>query len=231
MTAKFYKVGGCVRDSILGVPSKDVDYAVECSSYEEMKQAIIDRGGVIFLEQPLYNTIRAKLGGEAADFVLTRKDGNYSDGRRPDFVEPGTIYDDLSRRDFTMNAIAIDEDGNCIDPYNGREDINKKLIRCVGDPKDRFSEDSLRLLRALRFHITKGFNLNHDIEIAFCYKSSYVDMLDNVSAERIAEELKRCFEYNTLATLDFFNRNLYLQTKVFSKLKNAKIVLVPTLEY
>lgn len=230
---KRYRVGGFVRDTILGLKSKDIDYAVEAPSYAAMRQYVIDIGGEIKVEKEEFLTIRAIIEGEGGvDFVLCRKDGTYKeDGRRPDFVEIGTIYDDLARRDFTMNAIAIDEDGNYLDPHGGREDIAKKLIRCVGEPKDRFTEDSLRLLRAVRFHITKGFYLDYKIEGIIHEKSAYVDMLDNVSAERIADELKRCFEYSTPATLDFLNRNLYLQKKLFSRLKNAQIILVPKLEF
>src|SRR4051812_9903063 len=110
--AKIYLVGGAVRDKIMNITPKDLDYSIECESFDAMRQYIIDRGGTIFLETPQYFTIRAKvpeLG--AADFVLCRRDGMYKDNRRPETVEVGTIFDDLARRDFTMNAIAIDEQG------------------------------------------------------------------------------------------------------------------------
>ncbi len=101
---KIYLVGGSIRDQLLGLKSKDLDYAVEAGSYEEMRD-YIKENGKIFLETPEYLTIRAHLkNGEPADFVLCRKDGEYSDGRRPDKVTPGTLYDDLARRDFTVNA-------------------------------------------------------------------------------------------------------------------------------
>src|SRR5689334_19330699 len=98
---KLYKVGGYVRDQVLGLKSKDIDYAVEAESYDAMKNHLIEKGAKIYLEQPQYFTIRGKLNDEDADFVLCRKEGKYSDGRRPDTVEIGTIYDDLARRDFT----------------------------------------------------------------------------------------------------------------------------------
>ena len=232
MSVKFYKVGGAVRDQILGLKSKDLDFAVECSSYEEMRQAIIDRDGKIFLEQPQYLTIRAKLGDDvAADYVMARRDGTYThDGRRPDFVEPGTILDDLKRRDFTVNAIAIDEEGNYLDPHNGKEDIKDKIIRCVGDPKDRFREDSLRMLRAIRFSITKGFRIE-EATMRPLFDIDYIDLLNNISVERIAEELKRCFEHDTLATMDFLDQNEYLKRKLFSRFKNGQIWLMPVIEY
>ena len=134
---KMYKVGGFVRDQILGVKSKDVDYAVEASSFYDMERCIFEMGGEIFLSTPQFFTIRAKLNGEVADFVLCRKESQYSDGRHPDKVEVGTIYDDLARRDFTMNAIALCEDGTYIDPHNGIYDIVRCLIRWVGSPNDR----------------------------------------------------------------------------------------------
>src|SRR6478735_1674813 len=161
MKAKFYQVGGCVRDSLLGVESKDIDFSVEAPSYEAMREAVIERCGgnpeSIKVDKPEFATIRAidpKLGG--VDFVLCRKDGAYSDGRRPDSVEMGTLLDDLARRDFTVNAIARADDGSLIDPFNGQADLKLRLLRCVGGV-DRLREDSLRMLRAFRFAITKGF--------------------------------------------------------------------------
>jgi len=213
MTVKLYKVGGCVRDKFLGVQSKDIDYAVEAPSYEAMRDYVAERG-TIFLEKPEYLTIRGKINNEDVDFVLCRKDGSYSDGRRPDSVEAGTIYDDLARRDFTMNAIAEDEDGNLIDPYDGLSDIAGKTIKCVGKTEDRFNEDALRMLRAFRFAITKGFSL--DVEIADYF--SYWDELDkliSVSQERIREELQKCFEFNTLKTLHAFEQFNLLRDWIF----------------
>ena len=156
--AKFYEVGGAVRDEILNLPTNDLDYAVEAESYEAMREAVLERGGEIFLESPEYLTIRAKVPGIGpADFVLCRKDGAYSDGRHPDRVEPGTLLDDLARRDFTMNAMAVDiENGKLYDPHDGRKDMEAETIRCVGVAEERFEEDALRILRAIRFAITKG---------------------------------------------------------------------------
>jgi tRNA nucleotidyltransferase (CCA-adding enzyme) len=196
--AKFYLVGGAVRDKLLNIPSKDLDYACEAESYEAMRQAIIDRGGTIFLETPEYFTIRAKvpeLG--ASDFVLCRKESNYSDGRRPDKVEMGTLYDDLARRDFTVNAMAQGEDGNLIDPFGGYSDLLNNILRCVGNAYDRFNEDHLRLLRAVRFYVTKGFQL--DDEIKDCLNSmAIMKKLMHVSQDRIREEMHKMFKHNTV---------------------------------
>src|SRR4051812_36297006 len=114
MTVHLYEVGGHVRDSLLGIKSKDIDFAVEAESFMELFNWLNAQKFDIFLITEEYGTIRARFpkghvnAGLTADFVLCRKDGNYSDGRRPDSVSPGTIFDDLARRDFTVNAMARD---------------------------------------------------------------------------------------------------------------------------
>ncbi len=220
---KFYTVGGYVRDTIIGVPSKDIDYAVEAPSYEAMRDYIALRGK-IYQERPQFLTIRAKLNNEDCDYVLCRKEGHYTDGRRPDSVSIGTIYDDLARRDFTCNAIAINENGDYIDPHGGIEDIQDQKLRCVGNARERFSEDSLRLLRAIRFEVTK--NLELDDSIVKCLNDkTIVNLLDNVSIERIREELYKCFVYDTPATLTLLEEFDYLKNKIFT----SRIILVPTI--
>lgn len=226
MTVKYYLVGGAVRDEILGKKSKDLDYSCEAPSYEAMKQDILARGGTIFVESPQYLTIRAKMKGEAADFVLCRKDGSYYDGRRPDTVEVGTLYDDLARRDFTMNAIAKDENGELVDPFNGLQDIKDRTIRCVGKASDRLSEDALRMLRAIRFSITKSFAIDESI-VRFI--DSRHMLIVNVSEDRIRDELTKCFAHNTLETMRLFGRHEFmgLRDMVFT---TTKIWLKPTSE-
>lgn len=221
----FYKVGGCVRDEILGVQSKDIDYSVEAPSYAAMRDHIAKHGR-IYLEQEQFFTIRAKMNGIDADFVLCRKERDYSDGRRPDMVEIGTLDDDLARRDFTMNAIAQREDGSHYDPHDGITDIKRKMIRCVGVAEERFREDSLRTLRALRFAITKDFTL--DSEIKKCLNNvDLLDLLANVSEERVREELNKAFKHDTLKTLYMLNEYPYLQHRIFYK---TKLWLEPTLK-
>lgn len=210
---KIYKVGGSVRDAILGVQSKDIDYAIEAPSWEAMRD-YITKVGKIYLETPEYFTIRAKLPelGDA-DFVLCRKDGEYTDGRRPDTVQMGTIYDDLARRDFTMNAIAIETSTEeVLDPFNGMEDIQKKIIRCVGSAKKRITEDSLRMLRAIRFAVTKGFEIHEDID--WILKKDYY-LLKNVSEDRVREELLKAFKHDTLRTLKFLEQYSDLTKFIF----------------
>lgn len=236
---KMYEVGGCIRDEILGVRSKDIDFSVVLSPVDFPKEGTVVRmptpfevmvgnlkemGFKIFLETPEHLTVRAQFPGKGytvkhtdgffrpyederfrgltADFVLARKEGTYSDGRRPDSVEIGTLEDDLARRDFTMNAIAKDAQGNLIDPFDGVQDINDKVIRPVGSAFERLSEDALRAVRALRFSVTKGFRI--DPELIFAMETAAV--LDSISFkisdERINDELSKMFRFDTLGSLD-----------------------------
>jgi tRNA nucleotidyltransferase (CCA-adding enzyme) len=212
---EFYEVGGCVRDELLGVKSKDIDFTVVLEPVAgDPFRAMVNRlkmmGFEVFLESPEFLTVRAKFpktgslsarperGGMTADFVLARKESDYTDGRRPDKVEPGTLMDDLKRRDFTMNAIAKDKDGNLIDPFNGVQDIERRIIRAVGDPNERFTEDALRIVRALRFSVTKGFDIDHETEDAMWRLRHTVA---GVSAERVREELTKMFNADPMKTI------------------------------
>jgi len=223
---KIYMVGGCVRDEILGLKSNDIDYSVEAESYQEMKDYIISNAGEIFLETPEYVTIRARFGRDTADYVLCRKDGAYSDGRRPDNVEVGTLYDDLARRDFTMNAIAKDSEGNYIDPFDGMRDIEDRVIRCVGNATDRISEDWLRMLRAVRFSITKGFRIEGSIIKMFNDPYATSKLYETVSEERIREEIYKMFKADTRETIMFFG----LYPKMSYACFGGRIWLKPTTE-
>ena len=224
---KAYEVGGCVRDRIMGLRSKDTDYAVEAPSYADMVAWIKERGE-IFLEQPQFWTVRAHIKGKPpADFVLCRRDGQYSDGRRPDTVMVGTLQDDLARRDFTMNAIALSETGEYIDPHNGRKDIEDRLIRCVGDAHERMNEDALRVLRAIRFAITKDMAIHMDLYCVFMDEKLTDKLRDSVSDERKREELARCFSHDTLATLAYLEKFPLIKKACFG---SRKMRLMPTMK-
>lgn len=219
---QFAEVGGAVRDKFLGVDSKDVDFVaipedpnlfVDAeSAFEHLVFDLKKQGFKVFLETPQFFTVRAQVPVWAfnlrertnvADFVLARKDGPSSDGRRPDFVLPGTLMDDLERRDFTVNAMAI-LDGELVDPFGGREDLKNNLLRFVGNPRDRIAEDGLRVMRALRFSVTKGFDIDADTWDAV--NSDFgAEMLMKVSTERIWEELEKMFKVNTLFSLNLLN--------------------------
>lgn len=219
-----YLVGGYVRDSIIGVPSKDIDLVTVCPSFEKMIDAIKEVGGEIFLEKPEYFTARCKIPQiGAVDIAMARKDGDYSDGRRPDSVSlADSIEDDLSRRDATINAIAYDlANASFIDPFDGRGDIERRLVRAVGKADDRIREDYLRALRYLRFAITKKFHL--DVEIQELLTMPHVFWgIQGLSEDRIREELYKCFKFSTRETIIWlgeyaglanvlFERNLWLK--------------------
>lgn len=248
---EIFKVGGIVRDEILGAKSKDIDFVVVLSDEDFTDPALtvvredpflvmvakLERMGfTIFLSTPEHFTVRAQFPSLdartgsvppdmnpdgsfnklTADFVLARKESGYSDGRRPDKVEVGTLLDDLARRDFTMNAIAKDAAGTLIDPFNGVQDINEGVIRAVGTAFDRLTEDALRAVRALRFSVTKGFRIDH--ELAFAMQSAaVVNLIENViSDERINDELSTMFRFDTLASLDALGRFPLLTDALFS---------------
>lgn len=202
---KIYRVGGCIRDELLGLKPKDIDYAVEADSYQQMKE-YIEKKGTIFLETEKYFTIRAKLNNSetseniAADFTLCRKEREYTNNRHPDIVEVGSLYEDISRRDFTVNAIAKDEDGNLIDYFDGVTDLENRVLRCVRDTRERLTEDGLRAFRALRFIITKGLKCVSELEEAL-NSDWLIEVIKNISVDRIRQEMHRCFEFNTLDTI------------------------------
>ena len=221
-----YQVGGCVRDAIIGVPSKDIDYVVDCDSFAEMRDYIVSIGGVIFQEREEYVTIRARVGREAADYVVARQDGSYSDGRRPDSVEIGGIMDDLARRDFTMNAIAMSADGEFIDPFDGIGDIERRIIRCVGDTYSRMTEDLLRMVRAARFSITKGFDIDAEIVSLFEDAAWTARLGEKVSQDRIRDEVTKMFKADTIAAIEFFGRYPLMAQACFG----GGIWLIPTSE-
>jgi tRNA nucleotidyltransferase/poly(A) polymerase len=210
-TVEFFEVGGCVRDDLLGIRSKDIDFVAVASSFEAMRAELLRRGFKIHLERPEFVTIRAGIpAGDPlrerasdADFVLARRDGPTADGRRPQFVRPGTLHDDLARRDFTVNAIARTVGGELIDPFGGVSDLRAGVLRFVGDPAERIAEDGLRVLRGFRFQVTKG--LAPTAEAAAALTSDLaVRMLEAVSVDRIRDEVDKMLAHDTLATLRVF---------------------------
>lgn len=224
----YYKVGGCVRDYVMGVPCKDIDLLAIGGSFEDLEKDVIKQGGTIYISKPEFLTIRCnypKIG--PCDIRLARKDGDYSDGRRPDKVFlADDVRDDINTRDFTMNALLQDlESGEVIDYVGGLNDIQNRTINTVGKAVDRFEEDYLRLLRAVRFSITKGFDISLDIHDCLT-DPKMIKGLENVSIERIYEEMYRCFKYDTLGTLRFLEIYNELRETLFSGI----LWLKPTLE-
>ena len=208
MVPKMYLVGGSVRTKLMNViGDTDYDFAVEADSYDDMFNHLRQLGVEVWKELPEYVTLRGRMPlaggvwppsgrgivtvGVPADFTLCRKEAMYSDMRHPNEVTPADLATDLSRRDFTMNAIAEDEAGTLIDPYGGIADINDKIIRCVRDPNERFKEDPLRMLRALRFAITLDFKLEYHTDKAVRLHS---DLLKSLPVERVQTELTKMFK-------------------------------------
>lgn len=183
-----YVVGGCVRDSILGKQPKDWDICTSAKPEEVLTQ--MAKCGIKTIETGLqHGTVTACALGENYEITTFRVDGEYSDNRRPGFVEfVGDVVEDLSRRDFTINAMAYNETAGFVDPWGGCGDLLEGVIRCVRNPDDRFREDALRIMRALRFASTYGFKIEEQTSYSIHKNKS---LLRRISAERIQSELTK----------------------------------------
>lgn len=179
-----YVVGGCVRDSLLGKTLEDWDICT--SALPEQVKACFPAARVI--ETGLkHGTVTVISEGTPYEITTFRRDGDYLDHRRPQQVEfVKNLREDLLRRDFTINAMAADRDGIIQDPFGGRKDLEKGLLRAVGDPERRFEEDALRILRGLRFASRLMFSIDGDTERAMEEKKA---LLSSVSGERVYQEL------------------------------------------
>lgn len=239
---KFYEVGGKIRDEILGLQSKDVDYVAVPSdvllgkykSAHEMfvvlETFLLNEKFEIFLSTPDCFTIRAKFPKDhkyqgVADFVMARKEIGYVEGTRTPIVVPGTLKDDLERRDFTVNAMAKGEDGKIIDLFDGMKDLKRMVLITPLPPEQTFNDDPLRVLRAVRFAVTKGFSLA--FLDYYINNYDYENKMGVVSSERIREELLKCFKHDTMGTLDMLNDYPTLKRYIF---ENKLMWLKPTME-
>lgn len=178
-----YLVGGCVRDAIIGrVPN---DWDITTSAHPDQVKAIFPRTFDTGLQ---HGTVSVKdIVGNIYEVTTFRSDGQYEDGRHPTSVKfISSIEDDLARRDFTINAIAWNETSGFIDPFGGIQNIEKKIIRTVGDPTQRFTEDGLRILRALRFSAELTFEIEQE---TFSAIFNLPHLLDYISIERKRDEL------------------------------------------
>lgn len=181
-----YAVGGCVRDSLMGQHPSDLDLTTSakpeeiCKVFSELK--IIPTG-------IKHGTVTLLIEGNHLEITTFRIDGEYSDSRRPDTVKfTDQLSEDLCRRDFTVNAMAYNPKRRIVDLFGGVEDINNKIIRCVGVPEKRFSEDALRIMRALRFSAVFGFEIEHSTAKAVL---SCREQLANIAAERLMSEFNK----------------------------------------
>lgn len=244
---KMYEVGGCVRDEILGLKSKDVDYVAVPSEtllgkYKDAHEMFViletyltNEKFEIFLSTPSCFTIRAKFpkGHKyqgVADFVMARKEIGYVDGTRQPIVVPGTLYDDLERRDFTLNALAKDEDGTIIDYFDGMWALENKLLLTPLDAKETMLDDPLRLLRAMRFSITKGFTISPRIWETLLMDNVIEKLEQVVSQERIRDEVYKMMKHDTIKTLDLFEKIKYTNPKILEIIFGKGLWLKPTTE-
>lgn len=177
-----YAVGGCVRDCILGRRPEDWD--ITTSALPEEVKAIFPHTVDTGIQ---HGTVTVLIGSKAHEVTTYRIDGTYGDGRHPDSVMfTRSLAEDLLRRDFTINAMAYNEEEGLIDLYEGMQDLQRHQIRCVGDPMARFSEDALRILRAIRFSAQLNFSIELETLSALIRLSAN---LQKISAERICAEL------------------------------------------
>ena len=179
-----YPVGGCVRDVLLGREPGDVDICT--AAHPEAVMALFPRAvptGIV------HGTVTIPTEDGNVEITTFRRDGDYADARHPDSVSfDAGLLEDLRRRDFTVNAMAMDSDGEVIDPLGGRKDLRSKIIRCVGEADRRFSEDALRMLRGVRFAAQLGFEIEEGTRAAMRRNAP---LTAKVSRERIKAEMEK----------------------------------------
>ena len=179
-----YIVGGCVRDAILGLEPKDWD--ITTSALPEQVKSLFSNTVDTGIQHGTVMVIKYGIGYEVTTY---RIDGDYKDGRHPENVTfTRSLAEDLKRRDFTINAFAYSPEKGVVDMFDGLEDLDNRLIRCVGDPNARFSEDALRIMRAVRFSAQLSFKIETVTLVAI---GRHVQNLSNVSMERIRVEFEK----------------------------------------
>lgn len=179
-----YAVGGCIRDSLLFRDPEDWDITTSArpEQVKEIFRRTVDTG-------ILHGTVTVMIDKNGYEVTTYRIDSEYEDGRHPNSVEFSTdLVEDLQRRDFTINAMAYNGTSGLVDEFNGIEDLGKKVVRCVGNPVDRFSEDALRMMRAIRFSAQLGFAIEDDTFLAI---KKLAPNLNKVSRERIHVEINK----------------------------------------
>ncbi|KRN98359.1 CCA tRNA nucleotidyltransferase [Companilactobacillus kimchiensis] len=185
-----YFVGGSVRDHILGLPIHDVDIAT--SAYPEEIKGIFKRTIDTGIQ---HGTVTVLMGDDSYEITTFRTESGYQDFRRPDKVTfVRSLADDLKRRDFTINALAVDVKGNVIDKFDGLKDLDKKIIRAVGKAEERFHEDALRMMRAVRFQAQLDFTVERKTAQAI---ADNAPLLEKIAVERIREEFVKMMLSNS----------------------------------
>lgn len=241
MKYKLYEVGGKIRDYYLNIHSKDVDYSVvlgepsaftsPLNAFYVFRDELLLQGFDVFEERPEAFTIRARFPKDhkysgVADFVIARKETGYQKGTRQPIVELGTLMDDLERRDFTVNAMAKDDGGELIDPFGGARDLLDRILRTPSDAFKSFNDDPLRILRGMRFSITKGLDFSDQVIHAIALFDA--DKMDVVSDERIRDELLKMFKWNTVKTLQLLRWLYVTNESLYNKIVGCDMWLMPT---
>lgn len=181
-----YAVGGCVRDAALGLIPHDFDL---CTDARPEQTEAVFAGERLILNGKKHGTVSVVVDGNVVEITTFRQEGDYADNRRPDWVAFITdIREDLARRDFTVNAMAWSPRRGLQDPFGGMADLEKKILRAVGDPAERFREDSLRILRGVRFCGTYGLTPEPETEKAMLAQAY---LMENLARERVFEELSK----------------------------------------
>lgn len=181
-----YAVGGCVRDDCLGRTPKDYDLCTAALP-EETEKLFSDHG--LVLAGKKHGTVGVIFGKEVVEITTFRTEGGYQDNRHPDWVHfVSDIREDLSRRDYTINAMAYSPTRGYADPFGGREDLEKGILRAVGDADERYQEDSLRILRGIRFASRYGLTVDPATEEAM---HRQMPLMDNLARERVFDELSK----------------------------------------
>lgn len=179
-----YAVGGCVRDSLLGLTPHDFDLCT-CATPEQIRQVFSDCRLVLAGEK--HGTVTVIIDAQPVEITTFRLEGGYRDNRHPDWVKfVPTVEEDLSRRDFTVNAMAYSPKRGFADPFGGREDLEQKILRAVGEPSLRFTEDSLRILRGLRFSVR--YDLTPE-KATWDAMVSLSPLMENLARERVFDEI------------------------------------------
>lgn len=212
-----FLVGGCVRDMLVNQIPKDYDFCTPASTKEITK--VLRKNNIPFHNRyEQYGTIVARIEDEEFEITTYRKESDYSDGRHPDVVEfTDDIIDDLSRRDLTINAIAYNPYDGVIDPFGGMNDLHDHIIRCVGDANKRIKEDSLRILRVLRFAVK--FEATVDQATSNAIHEHKDDLISNhISKERITAEIRKLLSYHMPIS------------QIFNDYRDIIAVIIPDME-
>jgi tRNA nucleotidyltransferase (CCA-adding enzyme) len=201
---EFYFVGGCVRDMVMGNTPKDYDLITPLTP-DKVEEYIKAQGRKVWKQGVKFGTLGVKLDGEIIEITTYRTEDYKPKDRKPEVQYTTKLEEDLKRRDFTINTLVSDKNGNIKDYFGGINDINDKIVRAVGNPKLRFKEDPLRILRGIRFAVKYGFKFEETTEKKI---ESCRWLLLDISKERIVEEVNKILTY-IMGTKALFHYNTF----------------------